>query len=137
MLIPHGTLVAVSDGTRLELFRNEGTETSLRLSALPTPKLDAHSKDSGKRHRSSTANPDRHLVEEDSFAASVVGWLNHEAIDGRIEGLIIVAAPRTLGELRRHYHVKLKEKLLGELHKELTGETPEAIAAEIKAGKPA
>jgi protein required for attachment to host cells len=132
MLIPHDTLVAVVDGVTLELFHNQGTETSLRLSPLPTPKLDAHSRDSGKRHRSSTANPDHRPGEEDAFAAAVVAWLNHQAIAGKFAHLVVVAAPRTLGELRRHYHVTLKAKLIGELAKELIGRPAATVEHELK-----
>lgn len=132
MLIPHATLVAVADGKTLELFRNDGDETSLKLSALPAPALDAHSKDSGRRHRKSTANPDHHLLDEDAFAAAAVSFLNHEAIEGRIENLVVIAAPRTLGEMRRHYHTVLKAKLVGELAKELTGKPAATIAHELK-----
>jgi protein required for attachment to host cells len=136
MLIPHGTLIAVADGAKFELFRNEGEETSLKLAALPTPDLDAHSKESGTRHRKSTANPDHHLLQEDAFAAAAASWLNHQAIANRIEHLIVVAAPRTLGEMRRHYHVTLKSKLIGELAKELTKATPDALLHELKALHP-
>jgi protein required for attachment to host cells len=132
MLIPHGTLVAVADGKILELFRNVGDQTRLDLSALPPPDLPAHGRDSGSRHRSSTAEHAKHLQEEDSHAAAVVAWLNHEAIDGRIGGLVVVAPPRTLGEMRRHYHSTLKAKLVGELAKELTGKPAATIAHELK-----
>ncbi len=132
MLIPHGTLIAVADGTRLDLFRNDGEETSLKLSALPTPDLDAHSKESGTRHHRSSANPDHHLQQEDAFCAAVVSWLNHQTIAGKIDHLVVIAAPRALGEMRRHYHVTLKNKLVGELAKELTGHPAAAIEHELK-----
>ncbi len=135
MLLPHAALVAVLDGARFELFRNGGTETELKLTQLPTPKLDAHSKESGKRHHLSTANPDAHLAQEDSFVAAVVRYLNHEAIDGNFDHLYVVAAPRALGEIRHHYHVALKEKLVGELAKELTRHTAADIEAELKAAR--
>ncbi len=132
MLIPHGTLVAVADGIKLELFRNDGDETSLKLSALPTPDLAAHGRDSGGRHHASAAEHGKHLQEEDSHAAAVVAWLNHETIGGRIDHLIVIAAPRALGEMRRHYHVTLKNKLVGELAKELIGQPPAMIEHELK-----
>jgi protein required for attachment to host cells len=93
----------------------------LKLTPLPAPKLDGHSKDAGKRHRASTANPDRHLLEEDSFIAAAADWLNRQAIEGRLDRLVVVAAPRALGELRRHYHKTLAEKLLAELDTDLIG----------------
>jgi protein required for attachment to host cells len=132
MLIPHGTIIAIADGKTFELFRNDGDETSLKLSALAPPDLDAHSKDSGKRHRKSTANPDHHLLQEHAFSAAAVSWLNHEAIDGRIEKLVVIAAPRALGEMRRHYHPQLKAKLVGELAKELIGRPAANIEHELK-----
>jgi protein required for attachment to host cells len=119
MLIPHGTTIAVLDGAGLKLFRNGGEETQPKLVALPTPPLAGHSKDSGKRHRSSSANPDEHLVEEDSFIAAAADWLNRQALEGKIEHLVVMAAPRALGELRRHYHKVLAAKILAELHKDL------------------
>ena len=47
--------------------------------------------------------------------------LNKRVLDGKIESLIIVAAPRTLGELRKHYHKELSAILEGEIAKDLTG----------------
>ena len=41
-------------------------------------------------------------------------------LTGKIAQLFVVAPPRTLGVLRQHYHVALKEKLLGELDREHT-----------------
>jgi protein required for attachment to host cells len=36
------------------------------------------------------------------------------------ESLIVVAPPRTLGELRKHYHQELQKRLVGEVPKNLT-----------------
>ena len=47
--------------------------------------------------------------------------LNKRVLDGKIASLIIVAAPRTLGELRKHYHKALSAILVGEVAKDLTG----------------
>ena len=48
-------------------------------------------------------------------------------ITGHIKHLFIVAPARTLGELRRHYHAKLQEVLLGELNKEHTHDTVDQL----------
>ena len=136
MLLPHGALIAVLDGVSLELFRNGGTEASLKLAALPTPKLAAHSNDSGKRHHASSANPDHHLAAEDTFVASAAAWLNQQAIEGKFDHVVVVAAARALGELRRHYHTALNAKLVGELAKELTGRPPSEIEHELKSHMP-
>lgn len=119
MLIPHGTTIAVADGAGLKLYRNGGREAEPKLTPLPAPELTGHSKDSGKRHRSSAANPDDQNVGEDSFIAAVADWLNKQVLEGKIEHLVVVAAPKALGELRRHYHKALSEKLVAELDKDL------------------
>ena len=44
---------------------------------------------------------------------------------------MIIADPRTLGELRKHFHDVLAAKLIGQLAKDLSGRSPEAIQAAI------
>jgi len=68
---------------------------------------------------------------EDDFAASAANYLNREAITGRIDRLLIIADPRTLGELRKHFHEILEKKLVGQLAKDLTAHSNEAIQAAI------
>jgi len=46
---------------------------------------------------------------------------------GKIAQLFVVAPPRALGVLRKHYHVALKEKLLGELDREHTHDKIELL----------
>lgn len=40
-------------------------------------------------------------------------------LTGQIEQLVVVADPKTLGEMRRHYHKELSARLIGELDKAL------------------
>jgi len=87
MLLPHGTVVAVVDGEKFELFRNTGNETAPELASMDAPKLDEHNKDSGSRHQSGSANPAGHQLEEDSHAAAVAGWLNQQVLGRHIEEL--------------------------------------------------
>ena len=130
MLLPHGTVIALADGKKFELYRNGGTEAEPHLEALPSPKLDEHDKSSGAHHYSSAGNPQAHLLEEDAHAAAVADWLNRQVLDHTIEKLVVIAAPRTLGELRRHYHKQTEHALLGELHKDLVGKPgPDIINA--------
>ena len=135
MLVPHDTLVAVADGSGLSLYRNAGTEIAPKLSPLPAPKLEGHSKDAGKRHRSSSANPDAQQLKEDSLAAEMAEWLNRQVLAGKLEHLVIVAPPKLLGELRRNYHKALNAKLVGEISLELHGRPLEDIEAELKLAK--
>lgn len=130
MLLPHGTVVALIDGQKFELFRNNGNEAEPELVAMESPKLDEHNRGSGGHHYSSAGNPQSHLLEEDAHAAGVASWLNGQVLGHKIEHLVVIAAPRTLGELRKHYHKQLELTLVGEVPKDLAGRKgPEIIEA--------
>ena len=133
MMLPKHAVVAVADGEALRLFQNTGSEAGLELSALPEPALRDENGDSGGRHHSSAANPDDKRVAEDDFAASCATWLNRQVKDKKIEALVIIADPRTLGELRKHYGKPLQAVLMRELHKDLTGHALADIAAAVAA----
>jgi protein required for attachment to host cells len=47
--------------------------------------------------------------------------LKTRALRNEFESLIIVAPPKTLGELRKHYHKEVEKRLAGEIAKDLTG----------------
>ncbi len=121
MNIPQGTVVAVADGEILNLFRNTGTDAAPSLVAMPDAAVSSENAGSGSRHQSSSGNPDASQLTEDSFAAGIADILNRRVLDGKIDGLIVVAAPRTLGELRKHYHKSLSAIIVGEIAKDLTG----------------
>ncbi|WP_066717627.1 host attachment family protein [Sphingomonas pituitosa] len=70
--------------------------------------------------RGTMGETDFHQLEEDRFAAEVAGMLKEEALRNGFESLIIIAPPKTLGELRKHYHASVSERLKGELAKDLT-----------------
>lgn len=71
--------------------------------------------------RGSFEQTDFHQLEEDRFAAEVADLLKKSALRNDFESLIIVAPPKTLGEMRKHYHKEVSERLTGELDKDLTG----------------
>jgi len=133
MQLPHGATVAVSDGEKFNLFRNAGDEANPKLTAIPHGEVDTENKGSGGRHYNSAANPSGSQIEEDSFAAGTAELLNKRALSGKIDDLVIIAAPRTLGELRKHYHKMLSAKLVGEISKDLTGHSIDDIEKAIAA----
>lgn len=133
MLLPKGTTVAVADGEKFNLFSNTGDEANPALTAMSEPNIESVNKGSGSSHQSSSANPDASQAAEDGFAGGIADLLNKRVLDGDISDLVIIAAPRTLGELRKSYHKKLSEVLRGEIAKDLTGhglkDIEKAIAA--------
>lgn len=131
MLLPHGAVIALIDGHKFELYRNNGNEASPELAEQAPPKLDTHNH-SGASHHSSAGNHSGQLVNEDAHAIAAVDWINAQVLGHKITDLVVIAAPRTLGEMRRHYHKQTEKALLGELAKDLTGRKPDEILAALR-----
>jgi protein required for attachment to host cells len=133
MQVPHNSVVLVADGRKLLFLRNEGdadypnlqVEHAEERSNPPTREqaTDAAGGASSTQGaaRSSMEPTDFHQLEEDRFAADAADMLKRRALSNDFESLIVVAPPRTLGELRKHYHKEVSARLSGELDKDLTG----------------
>ena len=129
MKLPKGALVAVVDGEKLALFENTGQQ-EVQLTAKPTP--DIAERASGAAGRiSSEANPDNDTQAEDGFAMGVADVLNKWVLTNKVEHLFVIAAPKTLGQLRKGWHKETEGRLVGELSKDLTGHSTDQIAAAI------
>ncbi len=74
-------------------------------------------------HSGTMGEADYHQLEEDRFAAETAELLKKRAHANDFETLIIIAPPKTLGELRKHYDKALESRLAGEVDKDLTGHT--------------
>lgn len=133
MILPKNATVVVADGEKLLLFRNTGDAINPVLTAEDHPAIDGGNGGSGGRHHSSSANPDDSRQQEDGYAAGSAAWLNKQVLEKHIEALVIIATPKTLGELRRHYHKALEAVLLDEIHKDLTGHPVADIVAAVAA----
>ncbi len=121
MQLAHGTIVAVADGEKLTLYRNGGSDGTPQLTAIGTPGVGDDNIASGGRHHSSAANPDDAQLVEDGHAGAVASLLNKMALGGEIDALVVVAPPKTLGELRKHWHKVTEGKIAREIAKEMTG----------------
>ena len=131
MKLSKGALVAVVDGEKLALFRNEGG-VEIRLKAIENPPIEDRVSGSAGR-RSSEANPDNDTQAEDGFAMGVAQVLNKWVVTNRIDELLVIAAPKTLGELRKHWHKDLQARLAGEIAKDLTGHALQDVEKAIAA----
>ena len=131
MLLPHGAVVALVDGKNFELYRNAGNEAEPELTAMDAPKLDSHNH-SGGSHAGRSANHEGHLADEDAHAIAAVEWLNSQVLGHKIASLVVIAAPRTLGEMRQHYHKQTEHALVSELAKDLVGRQPGEILEQLR-----
>ncbi|MBX9642730.1 MAG: host attachment protein [Novosphingobium sp.] len=131
MLLSHGTVIALVDGRNFELYRNAGDEAEPELQALDAPKLDSHNH-SGGGHHSSAGNHADKQIDEDAHAFAATSWINGQVLAGKIKSLVVFASPKTLGEMRRHYHKMTERVLAKEYHKDLSGRPPADIVAALR-----
>lgn len=134
MNIPHRALVLVADGRKLMLLRNHGdaVRIDLRTEAhdeQATPKdSDIKTDQSGQSaapggtgmHGGTMGETDFAQQAEDRWAADAGDLLRKRALAQDFDALVVIAPPRTLGELRKHYHKEVESRLIGELAKEMT-----------------
>lgn len=145
MHLAHDTAVLVADGRKLLLLRNRGDDAHPDLvvehgEEHPNPADRDQKSDAPGRSASNVGGgqstmdePDYHQLEEDRFAKDAADLLKRRALSHAFDALIVVAAPRTLGELRKHYHGEVSARITGEIAKDLTGHPVADIAAAIKA----
>ena len=130
MKLSNGALVAVVDGEKLALFKNTNA-SDVALIPLETPPVaDRVSGSAGRR--SNEANPDNDTQAEDGFAMGVAEVLNKWVLTNKVEHLLVIAAPKTLGQLRKGWHKETSSRLIGEVAKDLTGHSTDQIAAAIE-----
>ena len=130
--IPSATLVVVADGNKALFLRNRGTAQVPDLVVEDTmqqdnpPDREQTSDRPGRRAGSPTSvrgaieQTDRHDLEESRFSARLADRLYRDPPTGAFEHLILVAPPTALGQLRRHLHDSVSERVLGEIPKTLT-----------------
>jgi len=134
MELPHQTHVAVVDGENFKLFRNAGSSAEPRLEDCRKIKVEGQNKSAGIAKQDDVGqNLGRTDLDELAHAAAATEWLNTEVLENRIEKLFIIADPKSLGEMRRHYHGKLQDVLVGELDKAVAGEPEDRIIRSIVA----
>ena len=130
MKLSKGALVAVVDGEKLSLFENTGQQ-DVQLTARPTPEIAERASGAAGRI-SSEANPDNDTQAEDGFAMGVAEVLNKMVLTNKVDALLVIAAPKTLGQLRKSWHKETEARLAGEIAKDLTGHSTDQIAAAIE-----
>lgn len=134
MLLPHGTVFAIVDGEKFELYRNTGMEAEPRLTVIKVPDLEATNysaaaKDHDKISRFQVGAPKDRLdkMEEAAHVTAVAQWLNAQVLNHEIDKLVVIADPKSLGQMRRHYHKELEGVLVAEVPKHLNGRPAQEI----------
>lgn len=141
MTIPPNTLVLVADGTKMLFLRNQGegqqidlvTEAHHERQDRKDREIKSDAAGAGGQSagygRPAMQETDFHQQEEDRYAADAADQLRLRALAGDFESLAIVAPPKTLGELRKHLHKEVENRIVMELPKEMTNRPIPDIAA--------
>ena len=131
MKLKKGTILLVADGTKMLLLCNRGDVQYPDLTVIEhrafenPPNRELMSDAPGVGHatgyhgRAAFEEADPHQENEDRFAAEAARALDRAARE-HLGDLIVVAPPHTLGKLRRHYGSGVRERLAGEVAKDLT-----------------
>jgi protein required for attachment to host cells len=130
MRLPHNSYVMVADGEKMLFFRNEGDADFPQLivernreQELPPNralKTDEAGRTQDMGGRSAYEETDFHQLEKDRFAHEAAEMLKRLALRNGFDQLVVVAPPKTLGELRKHYHKEVEKRLAAEIPKDLT-----------------
>ncbi|WP_224814847.1 host attachment protein [Hasllibacter sp. MH4015] len=138
--LTEGTWVLVADGEKALFLRNDGDADAPNLIVVreeeqenpPTHEQGTHKpgrfNDGPSVHRSAVADTDWHWLEKERFAADMADILYKMAHKGRFDRLIVAAAPKILGELRKEMHQEVTGKIVAEVDKTLTNHPIDEIA---------
>jgi protein required for attachment to host cells len=115
----------------IRLFHNTGVKPGVHLVEITAAAPVSAHPGSGPRYRTGSANPHGWRLVEDDFAAATAAFLNKLSLDGTIEHLVVVSAPGTLREMRKHFNRDLRGKILGEFAEDFCRRPLEDIASLI------
>ena len=128
MRLPNNAHVAIVDGENFIVMLNSGTALEPKLGSSEKPDLSVTNFSAGVKHQDPVSQQHgRTDLNELAHGAAAAEWLNEKSISGEISDVLVIADPKTLGEMRRHYHSELEKRLVGEIDKTLSGETTAKI----------
>lgn len=144
--LPQNALVLVVDGRKMLLLRNHGDSNGIDLQTdAHSERGDAKDQDmktdaAGRSHSpagsglpgGTMGESDYHQQAENRFAAQVADQMRTMALAHQFEHLVVIAPPRTLGELRHHWHKEVQNRILVEIDKEMTDRPVADIAAMVQ-----
>ena len=128
-------------GLKLKLINELDSEAARRLTQdLVTDRPGRSFSSAGPRRAGMEPSSDPQNVEKRKFVKDLVGFLDAAALNGKFDDLFLVAAPRTLGEIRKLSNGHIGGRLRAELGKDLTNvpepELPKHLEP-LDIGKPA
>jgi protein required for attachment to host cells len=136
---PATTWVIVADAETVMVFSRRGKDFEL-VREMNQPDLRIDGLDNKGRGRGGVYGAGRHAYEpsmqegrqaEMALARETVSWLDKEFDTGAFKELVLVAAPKILGELRRNLSGKLSDTVILSIDKQLTGFNSNGLKKEL------
>lgn len=143
--LPNNAWVLVADGEKALFLRNLTDAQDPHLEVVrkeeqENPKdIDQSANrpgrmsDTGVNQRSALDDTDWHELAKERFADDLADLLFQQAHKHRFEKIVLIAPPKTLGELRKSIHKEVSDKVIGEFPKTLTNNTLRDIEDQLRA----
>lgn len=140
------TWVLVADGEKALFFENAGTRIAPDFKVVREMEQDnpptreqgtsapGRMSDPGAGQRSAVEQTDWHRLGQERFAKDAAELLYKLAHQNRFKEIVLCAAPRVLGELRKELHPSVADRVIGEVPKTLTNHPVEQIEKLLSAG---
>ena len=121
MKVPQNAHVVVANGEKFLLLKNTGQPFEPKLERIANPDLLLTNFSAGIRHQDPAGQRSGSTdIDELAHGAAIAEWLNDKALKNDLGDVVVIADPRTLGQIRQHYHTKTEKQVVGELDKDLT-----------------
>ncbi|TNC73459.1 host attachment family protein [Rubellimicrobium roseum] len=134
MQLENGTWVLVLDGSKALILENitDGQDPNLRVvrkeeNEAPDNKGESTTGPAQQGIRRQLDASDYHELTEQGFAEEMAEWLYKAAHRGRFRQIVLVAPDKVIGTLRQKLHKEVADKVVGEVHKTLTGHPVDQI----------
>lgn len=140
-VLTQGTWVLIADGEKALFLQNAVDAQNpdlnvVRIEEQDNPPDRAQSAnrpgrmpDTGPGQRSALDDTDWHQLAKERFAQDLADILYAKAHAGAFDRIVLVAPPKTLGELRDGLHKEVRDKVVGELAKNLTNHPLDEVEA--------
>ncbi|WP_108660142.1 host attachment protein [Acuticoccus kandeliae] len=137
----HNDLVLVADGSKALLMTNEGDAFAPRLMLEHVVEIDnpptrdqgterpGHFDKGGRTRRGAFEATDFHDAAENDFAARIAAMMEDRSSEWSKRSVVIVAAPRMLGQLRKHLSSAVRGHVSAELDVDLANKPVSEIEA--------
>ncbi|MCK5574451.1 MAG: host attachment protein [Sphingomonadales bacterium] len=138
------TWIVVADGARAFIYENAGpgkglsllAETSSEDARKPTSEQGTdrpgQNGSAGSRRHGYENPADWHEAAKTEFVKGLSGLVNDAAGRGAFDKLILIAAPKALGDIRQNLGAKARDKVVHEMNKDLTQLKPDALCNQLK-----